>query len=373
MKTLGFGMLRLKQLDQTDWESHYDIALFTKLADQYLNSGFNYFDTAFTYQDGMNEIAFREAVAKRYPRDAYQIADKIPVYMIDAPEQIEPIFQKMLANCDVDYFDYLLLHAMSPPTYERTRQNQGFEFLVKAKAQGRARKTGFSYHGPADVLDRILTEHPEVDFVQLQINYLDWADPTIQSGACYDVCVRHDKPIIVMEPVKGGSLVNIPQEATDLLKETDPNRSIASWAIRFAASHEQVKVVLSGMKTEEDMRDNLQTIKDFQPISEEEYKVLQKAADIIHAQTAVPCTGCRYCMNDCPQKIVISDYFAVYNTIKRFGQTSVTDVWNYYNNLIQMYGGPADCIQCGQCEERCPQNLPIRELLATIHDELKEM
>ena len=373
MKTLGFGMLRLKQTETRDWGSAIDLETFANLADQYLNSGYNYFDTAFTYQDGLNEQAFREVVAKRYPRDAYMIADKIPVYMLDQPSQLVSVFSKMLENCGVSWFDYLLLHAMSIPAYELSKRSNAFAFLQKQKKEGRAKKVGFSFHGTADALDLILTEHPEVDFVQIQINYLDWEDVTIQSKGCYEVCEKHGKPVIVMEPIKGGSLVDIPDEAMALLKKADPDQSAASWALRFAASHENVKIVLSGMKCEEDLRDNLKTFRDLKPITKEEYAVLQKAADIIHAQTAINCTGCRYCIPGCPKQIVISDYFSIYNTYKRSGLACVTDIWNYYNNLAKIHGGPTDCIKCGKCEERCPQHLPIRELLQTVQEELKDL
>lgn len=371
MKKLAFGLMRLPQMDSKDYNSPTDIEQVKRMADLMMAKGFHYFDTAYVYGDGDSERAFREAVVKRYPRDSFTITDKIPTFILNQPEEVEPVFQEMLDNCGVEYFDYLWLHALSGPNYERAKKIDGFNFLAKAKGEGRAKHIGFSFHGTHDILDTILTEHPEMEYVQLQINYLDWEDPTVEAHKCYDVCVKHGKPAIVMEPVKGGSLANLPEEAERLFREKEPEMSNASWAIRFAASQENVMTVLSGMSSEAQVLDNIGYMEHFVPLTEEEQALTQKAAAIIRKDITVPCTACRYCTSVCPKKIAIPDYFSVYNTIKRYGGTAMTDVYNYYNNLIQMHGRPTDCVKCGLCEGRCPQHLEIRRLLVDVRETLE--
>ena len=228
-----------------------------------------------------------------------------------------------------------------------------------------------SYHDKAELLDEILTAHPEMEYVQLQLNYLDWEDATVESRKCYEVCCKHGKPVIVMEPVKGGSLVNIPQEAVKLFQSANSELSIASWAIRFAASPGNVMMVLSGMSDLAQMQDNLSYMTDFQPLSPEEQTVIEKATGIIKASIAIPCTACRYCVDGCPQNIAIPDYFAIYNNLKRFGTAQGIVAATYYGNLIKGHGKPTDCIACGKCERVCPQHIAIRDELKRVAEALE--
>lgn len=367
MKKLGFGLMRLPHKGE-----EIDIETVTQLVDAFLAKGFTYFDTAYIYNDGASEKAFRETVVKRYPRDAYTITDKIPCMMLDREEQLETFVQEMLTRLGVDFFDYLWLHAINDANYEKMVSLHAFEYLQKQKEIGRAKNIGMSFHGSARMLDRILTEHPELEYVQLQINYCDWTDANIQSKDCYEVCVQHDRPVIVMEPVKGGSLQNLPKEAETLLHGMDPSLSNASWAIRFAASLDHVVCVLSGMNAMEQVLDNMAAVEDHGPLTEAERETCIQAGKIIRANTAIPCTACRYCTSVCPKKIEIPGYFSVYNNLKRFGMTSDSDIWNYFLNLIQMHGKPSDCIECGQCEKRCPQKLPIRKYLKQVRTEVED-
>ena len=361
MKKLGYGLMRLPKVEGT--EETIDVERVKGLVDKFMARGFTYFDTAYIYGDGESERAFREAVVKRYPRDSFTITDKIPMMNITREDQIAPIFDEMLERCGVEYLDYLWLHALGEVNYPKAVNTNAIDFVKQKKAEGKAKHIGFSYHGPADLLDEILTKHPEFEYVQLQINYLDWNDPAVQSGRCYDVCVKHGRPVIVMEPVKGGSLVNLPEEAEAMFRAADPSMSNASWAIRFVASHENVMVVLSGMSDEAQVEDNTSYMENFEPLTPEQIEMCLKAGDILRKEIAVPCTGCRYCTPTCPKHIAIPDYFAVYNTIHRFGRKAHGDIINYYNNLVQTHGTPADCIKCGICEKRCPQHLKIRDYL----------
>ena len=372
MKKLGFGLMRLPQVDPEDWYSAILAEDFKKMADAFIKKGFTYFDTAYIYNGGNSEKAFREAVVRRYPREAYTICDKLPMMVFKKEEDMAPIFAEMLANCGVSYFDYLWLHAITGPNYEKAKKFHSFEYLSKLKEEGKARHIGFSFHGTPELLDEVLTAHPEAEYVQLQINYLDWEDPTVQSRKCYEICVKHGKKVIVMEPVKGGALANVPKEAEDLFRGADPAASAASWAIRFAASLDNVMVVLSGMSSQEQLEDNTAYMEHFRPLSPEQRGMVMKAGEIIRKNIAIPCTACRYCIPVCPKQICIPDYFSIYNTIRRFGDKAGNDVINYYNNLTQMHGAPTDCIKCGQCEQRCPQHLPIRKNLALVAEEIKK-
>ena len=349
-----------------------DLEQVKSLVDQFMNNGFTYYDTAYIYGDGASERAFRECVVKRYPRDSFTITDKIPCMNLTREDQMEGFVLEMLERLGVDYFDYLWLHALNDANYDKMVRLHAFEYLTEQKNNGRAKHIGMSFHGSPAVLDRILSEHPELEYVQLQINYCDWTDENIQSHACQEVCVKYNKPIIVMEPVKGGSLQNLPKDAENLLRSMDPAFSNASWAIRFAASQPNVMVVLSGMNTMDQMTDNISYMKSFVPLTQKEQETCIEAGKILRAQTAIPCTACRYCTPVCPKKIAIPDYFSVYNNLKRFGMKSDSDIWNYFLNLIQLNGKPSDCIKCGMCERRCPQKLQIRRYLETIKTEVED-
>ncbi len=370
MKKLGFGLMRLPLLDPDD-EKSIDIETVKKMADAFLAAGFTYFDTAAGYHEGYSEIAFREAVAKRYPRDAYTITDKLTLFMLKEKEEMPGFFAGQLERLGVDFLDYYWLHGLGTDSYRQAEDWGAFDFIQELKEAGKVKHLGFSFHGDAQLLDQILTEHPEMEYVQIQLNYLDWEDEKIQSRLCYETAARHGKPVIVMEPVKGGCLATIPEEAETLLRRCHPDASMASWAIRFAASPEDILVVLSGMSDEAQMQDNIHFMGDFQPLTGEESALLQKTREIIQSAIAIPCTACRYCTEGCPQQIAIPDYFSFYNDLKRFGPSQMRAVRRRFNQLKENHGVPSDCVKCGKCEERCPQHLPIRQYLEDVAKELE--
>lgn len=365
MKNLGFGLMRLPLQDMADQKS-IDYEILNQMVDLFMEKGFTYFDTGYPYHMGMSEVAFREAVVKRYPRDCFTITDKMPLMNIKEAKQYPEIFAEQLERCGVDYFDYYLLHALGQRNYGAVQEMDGFGFLSKLKAEGKIRHIGFSYHDNAEFLNQVLTEHPEIELVQLQINYADWDDIAIQSGKCYEVCRKHGKKVIVMEPLKGGILAQLPQEAADLLKKEQPNMSVASWGIRFAASLENVMMVLSGMSDVEQMQDNLGYMEQFKPLDKSEQELLQTVNSILKKETAVPCTGCRYCVNGCPKNIMIPEVFAIYNDFQRHGPRG--GAMMRYMDLISVSGKPKDCVACKQCEKNCPQHLPIMEYLKKVKE-----
>lgn len=369
MKKLGFGLMRLPQTD-SDY-GNVDYERVKKMADRFMAEGFTYFDTAAPYHKGNSEVAFREAVAKRYPRSSYTITDKLSLFMIKFPEEFPAFFQGQLERLGVEYLDYYWLHGLGGPSYRQAEEWHAFDFVQSLKAEGKVKHIGLSFHDKAALLDEILTKHPEMEYVQLQLNYLDWEDATVEARKCYKVAAKHRKPVIVMEPIKGGSLVNILEEAEALFKSHAPELSTASWAIRFAASPANVMMVLSGMSDEAQMEDNLSYMKQFRPLDQGEQQVVSQAAEIIRNAIAIPCTACRYCVEDCPKKIAIPDYFAIYNNLKRFGGPQGMVARTYYGNLTQTYGKASDCIRCGKCEKLCPQHLPIREYLKEVAAELE--
>jgi len=336
--------MRLPQTNADDARS-VDIKALCRLADAFLEKGFTYFDTSYVYHNGKSENAFKEAVAKRHPREAYLIADKLPMFSITEAKQMLPIFNEELNRCGVEYFDYFLLHALGKDTFRISEKIGAFEFIAKKKAEGKIKKMGFSFHDKANVLDEILTRHPEMEFVQLQINYLDWEDSGIESRKCFEVATKHKKPIIVMEPVKGGTLANIPKEAEEIFKAHNPKMSVASWAIRYAASLNNVIMVLSGMSSDAQLADNMNYMLNFEPLSKKEFEIINSVTQIIKTGIAIPCTACRYCVEVCPQKIPIPEIFL---------QSSPNG------------GKASDCISCGKCEEHCPQHLPVRKYLEMV-------
>lgn len=359
MKKLGFGLMRLPQLDE-DY-THIDVEKVKEMVDAFINAGGTYFDTAYMYHGGYSERVFKEAVVTRYDRDSFTVTDKLPMGMISTATQMEEIFTEQLERCGVTYFDYYWLHALNRSSYETTERLHAFDFIMQKKKEGKIRHIGFSFHDSPEVLEKILSEHPETEYVQLQINYLDWADASVQAKRCYEVAVSHNKPVIVMEPVKGGALVDIPKEAVRLLKEKEPSLSTASWAVRYAATHERVMLVLSGMSSLEQVEDNISYMKEFKPLNEEELALVYRAAQIIRETIAVPCTACRYCIDECPQRIAIPDYFALYNAWKKFGR--LDKIRHDYNKLLKEHGAASACIKCGKCEAHCPQKLAVRDFL----------
>lgn len=363
-KKLGFGLMRLPMNGE-----EVDIEQTKTMVDLFLEKGFTYFDTAFNYINGKSEEAVKTVLVDRYPRDQFQIATKLPAWAgAKTAEEAKEMFTTSLRRTGAGYFDYYLLHNCGG---ERTKIFDDFgiwEFLAEQKRNGLIKNLGFSFHDKADVLDQILTDHPEMDFVQLQINYTDWESANIQSRKCYEVARAHQKPIIIMEPVKGGSLANLPESAAQPMKSFAPDASLSSWALRFAASLDGVFMVLSGMSTTEQMQDNLLTMADFKPLTNEEKDIIDEVQSRLEATPTIPCTNCKYCVKDCPKEIAIPRVFSAMN------------IYLQYNNLagakssyswIKNCGLAGDCIACGQCEMVCPQQIPIIEQLKEIAETLE--
>ena len=355
----GFGFLRLPHVDPNDI-TDVDLDAAKEMVDLFLERGFRYFDTAYTYLNYKSEAFLRQALVERYPRDRFAIATKLPCDLLKRGRTAREIFDDQLQKCGVDYFDVYLLHGLDAEGAQTAENYGAFDFLSKIKAQGKAKFVGFSFHDTADVLDEILAGHPEVDVVQIQLNYLDWDNEIIQSGRCYEVCRKHQKPILVMEPVKGGTLANLPEKALPLLGGESP----ASRAIRFAASQEGVAMVLSGMSTLEQVEENTAFMARFQPLTTEEVSALEQVKEMVRSAVAIACTGCSYCTDGCPVGIPIPRFFSLYNERERDGWQANTE--ERYRVLTQTFPPAKACLGCGQCQEACPQKLPIMEYLKTV-------
>ena len=344
-----------------------DIAQTKEMVDLFLKEGFTYFDTAHGYIQGKSEKAIKECLTSRYPRDKYYLANKLTGPYFKSESDIRPFFESQLSLCGVDYFDFYLMHAQNRQIYEHFKKCRAYETAFDIKKEGKIKHVGISFHDTADVLEEILTTYPEVEFVQLQFNYLDYNDAAVQSKLCYETCTRFGKPVVVMEPIKGGSLINLPSAAVDVIKETGV--SPANLALRFAASPENIYMVLSGMSSIEQMKENVSFMKDFKPLNEKEYAATEKVASIIKSKNLIPCTACRYCVEGCPKKISIPDLFSLLNAKRHFNN------WNadyYYHNVHTInHGKASECIKCGKCEKICPQKLPIRNFLLDVAKEFE--
>ena len=366
-KKLGFGLMRMPKLDPHD-ASKVDVEQVKQMVDLFMERGFTYFDTAWMYHSFASENVVKEVLTSRYPRESFTLATKLHNEFFDSLEGRDKVFNAQLEKTGAGYFDYYLLHGIEASSYPHYEKYDCFQWLLDKKAQGLVRHVGFSYHDNAELLDEILTKHPEMEFVQLQINYLDWESHWIQSRACYEVAERHGKPVIVMEPIKGGTLAKVPEQAEARFRELDASKSVASWAIRFVASLPNVMCVLSGMSSLEQMQDNLSYMDDFQPLTEEELEACLKAGELIMEQTAIACTACHYCTDGCPMHICIPEYFSLYNEDMRddLEHKGWTINFTNYNKLAQNHGRASECVQCGQCEEMCPQHLPIVDTLEKV-------
>ena len=362
MNKLGFGFLRLPKKDES-----FDWARVSEMVDLYMQKGGDYFDTCYTYLDGNSELGIRKCVAERKPRETFRLADKLPGYLFQCYEDCQKYFEEELRRCGVSYFDVLMLHWLNDKNFATAEKIDEFRFLREKKAEGLAKRIGFSYHGNAALLEEILTKHPETDVVLLQINYLDWESAGIESRKCYETCVRHGKKVIVMEPVKGGTLAKIPEEAETLLRAVHPDWTPADWALRFVQSLPEVEICLSGMNEISQVEDNMRP---FEPLTADEIAVLMQARDIIEKNTAIACTGCQYCVPHCPKKIQIPQCIKLFNEISRYPQ----DDWKIlpvYQKLTESSGKASSCIACHSCEKHCPQRLTISQYMKDIAQKLE--
>lgn len=368
MPKLGFGLMRLPRKDVEN--DVIDVEQTADMADLFLNSGLKYIDSAYVYHG--SEEAAREAIVKRHPRDSFYITSKLNVNAqgVNDEASAKAEFEESLQREGVDYIDFYLLHALGKNNIQKFDEWHLWEYVKELKEQGRIKHYGFSFHDTPEFLDELLTKHPDVEFVQLQINYADWDNPAVRSRECYEVARKHEKPIIVMEPVKGGTLANPPMAVTELLKKENPGASCASWAVRFVASLPGIFVVLSGMSNMGQMQDNTSFMADFKPLDEHEQDVIRQAQAILAGIHQIPCTSCHYCTGGCPMKINIPDLFSAMNTNLIYGNLSSAKQ-HYQWHTSDGHGKASDCIQCGQCELQCPQHIEIRQWLKEIAETLE--
>jgi len=353
------------RLPEADGE--IDLKETCRMVDLFLERGFDYFDTAWMYCNFKSEDAVKEAITSRHPRDGYTITTKLHSGFIHQKDDRDKVFGEQLRKTGAGYFDYYWLHDVNSHSVEVYDRLDCWTWLRNKKEAGDVRHIGFSFHDGPELLDKVLTEHPEVEYVQLQLNYLDWNSAGVRAKECYDTATRHGKPVIVMEPVRGGTLAKLPDEAERLMKAYDQNASIPSWAIRFAASWENVCMVLSGMSNIAQLDDNTSYMQDFRPLNEEEMKIVWKTVAVLNGSRAIPCTACNYCAPGCPMNINIPQYFSLYNAeMQEAAEKGWTPQAEYYENLTKTYGKASDCIGCGQCESICPQHLPIIENLKLV-------
>lgn len=354
---LGFGFMRLPRN-----ESGFDYPEINRMVDKFLEHGYSYFDTAYVYQG--SEEALRESLVRRHPREKFQIATKLHVLGIEKPEGMQECFDTSLERLGVDYVDFYLLHGLSAKSLDKLDEFDAWGFVRGLKEKGLVRHIGFSFHDTADVLDDILTKHPEMEFVQLQINYLDWEDDEVQSRLVWETAKKHGVPVTIMEPVKGGMLASDNSPIRDMLKAVSPEASLASWAMRFAASLDGVVTVLSGMGSYEQLLDNLATIDNLTPLSDVEMQTVRGAADLLNSIPRIPCTDCKYCVENCPQKIKIPLMMSMYSDYMVYQTTS--NIEHSYR-IYTSDGTTADtCVACGSCEAHCPQKIGIIDTLGKL-------
>ena len=353
---LGFGCMRLPMLEN----GTVDLDQTKKMVDAFIAAGFNYFDTAHGYIQKQSEPALKECLTSRYPRDKYLLSDKMSGGFFDSEEGVREQFMKQLDICGVEYFDFFLMHALSASNYDKFKRCNVYKVLCQFREEGLIRHLGFSFHDSPAMLEKILADCPDVEFVQLQFNYIDFDDAVVCSEACYNICRQHGKPVTVMEPVKGGRLVDIPAEGRAAFDALTPSNSSASYAVRFAAGFENIAVVLSGMSNLEQMEDNIATMKDFRPLTKEESAAIETVRRSIRALGTIACTGCRYCTEVCPQGIFIPEIMTMLNQQKMYNGGG--NSWQY-GALTKNGGKASSCLECGACENACPQHLPIRKLL----------
>lgn len=364
MSKLGFGLMRLPKTDEG-----LDIPQICDMVDAYMQAGMNYFDTAYMYCDGESEKVVRETLVNRYPRESFMLTTKLPHWMMEGIEDRDKIFEDQLERTGAGYFDIYLLHSIEDGTsYENYTKYDTFNWAMEKKAQGLIRHFGFSFHGTPELLDEVLSQHPEVEVVQIQLNYADWTNPLVQSEMLYEVLKKYDMPILVMEPVKGGILAEMSPEIEEMYKAERPDKSVASWALRFAASLPGVVTVLSGMSTIEQMRDNLNIFSNFEPLTQKEQQLVEKARVMLAKMPTVPCTACRYCYDGCPMEIDIPEIFKALNALRMFGEDGGAHA--FYEKLIVHSGKANDCFHCRHCERVCPQHLPIVSLLEEASQKL---
>ncbi len=365
--------MRLPLTDPEKQDS-IDLEQFCRMIDSFLEHGFTYFDTAYMYHGNESENAVRKCLVERHKRDEYTLTTKLPVFFLKEKEDMERYFQEQLKKTGVEYFDYYWLHNLNKNDIDICDRLDVWSFIREKKEQGLVKHIGFSFHDMPEMLDDILTRHPEMEYVQIQLNYLDWEAENVKSRANYEVCVKHGKPVIVMEPVKGGALANIPADAEKVFRGIHPDMSPASWAVRYAASFPEVFMVLSGMSNMQQLEDNISFMENFCPLNEEELQAVNYAVDSIHKAITIDCTSCRYCVEGCPKNIPIPDYFNLYNGFCRLGGGFQAPQKKEYKELSSRegVGKASDCIQCGKCEKACPQHLTIREYLKTIAKKLED-
>ena len=369
----GLGLMRLPVID--DNVENIDVNQLQEMVDMSMRNGVNFFDTAYPYHNGESEKAIKETLVDKYPRDKYILSNKLPLFNIEKEEDMANIFNIQIQRCGVEYFDYYMLHNLS--TWSKTifKDVDCFSFIKKLKEEGKAKKIGFSFHDKPELLKEILDEHPEMDFILIQINFVDWENESIKARECYEIALEHDLEVLVMEPLKGGTIVNMPDSAKKILKDYHPKDSIAKWGLRFSGSLDNVSYVLSGVSNIEQLKDNIETFKEFKPITINEINLLNKVTEIINDSVAIPCTGCGYCLEDgiCERHIPIAKYFNLYNQASLLGFKDFSTQQIYYRTigLNPDNGLASECVDCGECSKICPQHLEISKYLMEVYKEFE--